>query len=181
MDFVTRRTALYLSRTAVYAGRPTVYVNGPAVRMSRLGLYVEWPGTDASRMRVGRVRTDVRPAGTAVDARGNRDSFVLRVVASSDTASCATMCYMSTVQRAEVLVGVRELRQNLSVYLARLSAGTVFRVTDRGKVMLSGFEHEGRYMGRICILSFRTRRDRVDTCIAHVAEEAERIARRLGA
>jgi antitoxin (DNA-binding transcriptional repressor) of toxin-antitoxin stability system len=45
------------------------------------------------------------------------------------------MCYMSTVQRAEVLVGVRELRQNLSVYLARLSAGTVFRVTDRGKAV----------------------------------------------
>lgn len=32
----------------------------------------------------------------------------------------------------EVNVGVRELRQNLSVYLSRLSDGTVFRVTDRG-------------------------------------------------
>jgi len=34
--------------------------------------------------------------------------------------------------RSEVEVGVRELRQNLSVYLARLSEGTVYRVTDRG-------------------------------------------------
>jgi len=32
----------------------------------------------------------------------------------------------------EVPVGVRELRQHLSVYLARLATGTVFRVTDRG-------------------------------------------------
>ncbi len=32
-------------------------------------------------------------------------------------------------------VGVRELRQNLSVYLARLTTGTVFRVTDRGRAV----------------------------------------------
>ena len=30
---------------------------------------------------------------------------------------------------------MRELRQNLSVYLARLSTGTVFRVTDRGRAV----------------------------------------------
>lgn len=42
------------------------------------------------------------------------------------------MCYMKTVVRSEIEVGVRELRQNLSVYLARLSEGTVYRVTDRG-------------------------------------------------
>jgi prevent-host-death family protein len=38
------------------------------------------------------------------------------------------MCYMST--RAEV--GVRELRQNLSVYLARVIRGETLEVTDRG-------------------------------------------------
>ena len=32
-------------------------------------------------------------------------------------------------------VGVRELRQDLSVYLTRLKAGTVFRVTDRGRAV----------------------------------------------
>jgi antitoxin (DNA-binding transcriptional repressor) of toxin-antitoxin stability system len=42
------------------------------------------------------------------------------------------MCYMKAPPKSEIEVGVRELRQNLSVYLARLSAGTVFRVTDRG-------------------------------------------------
>ena len=45
------------------------------------------------------------------------------------------MCYMSASRRREVPVGVRELRQNLSVYLARLSTGTVFRVTDRGRAV----------------------------------------------
>ena len=42
------------------------------------------------------------------------------------------MCYMRALLKSEVEVGVRELRQNLSVYLARLSEGTVYRVTDRG-------------------------------------------------
>jgi prevent-host-death family protein len=44
------------------------------------------------------------------------------------------MCYMEPVG-AEETVGVRELRQNLSVYLARVSRGTVFRVTERGKAI----------------------------------------------
>lgn len=43
------------------------------------------------------------------------------------------MCYMNTAATAEASVGVRELRQNLSVYLERVAAGTVFRVTDRGR------------------------------------------------
>jgi antitoxin (DNA-binding transcriptional repressor) of toxin-antitoxin stability system len=45
------------------------------------------------------------------------------------------MCYMATGRKTEVPVGVRELRQNLSVYLARLASGTVFRVTDRGRAV----------------------------------------------
>ena len=36
------------------------------------------------------------------------------------------MCYMERV-------GIRELRQNLSVYLAEVKTGTAFAVTDRGK------------------------------------------------
>ena len=36
------------------------------------------------------------------------------------------MCYMERV-------GIRELRQNLSVYLAKVKTGSVFAVTDRGK------------------------------------------------
>ena len=44
------------------------------------------------------------------------------------------MCYMRRVETgSEDTVGVRELRQNLSVYLARVAEGTVFRVTDRGR------------------------------------------------
>ena len=44
------------------------------------------------------------------------------------------MCYMrSAATETEASVGVRELRQNLSVYLERVAAGTVFRVTDRGR------------------------------------------------
>ena len=43
--------------------------------------------------------------------------------------ACATLCVMRTYRR----VGVRELRQNLSVYLRRTLAGETLEVTDRGQ------------------------------------------------
>jgi prevent-host-death family protein len=48
------------------------------------------------------------------------------------------MCYnvlhdQGAVLNAGTSIGVRELRQNLSVYLARVATGTVFTVTDRGQ------------------------------------------------
>ena len=39
------------------------------------------------------------------------------------------MCYMEPVEQ----VGVRELRQNLSVYLASIARGETLEVTDRGQ------------------------------------------------
>ncbi len=49
------------------------------------------------------------------------------------------MCYMTEPHSAQTVrplradrVGVRELRQNLSVYLARVIAGERLEVTDRG-------------------------------------------------
>ena len=43
----------------------------------------------------------------------------------------ATMCVIMSDSR----VGVRELRQNLSVYLRRVKAGEALEVTDRGNVV----------------------------------------------
>jgi prevent-host-death family protein len=40
------------------------------------------------------------------------------------------MCYMKHRERQ---VGVRELRQNLTVYLRRVTAGETLEVTDRGR------------------------------------------------
>lgn len=48
-------------------------------------------------------------------------------------------------------------------------------VTGRGRVMLTGADVEGRYLGRVCVLSFRTRRDRIDACVDDVAAEAAAI------
>src|SRR5471032_2113816 len=42
------------------------------------------------------------------------------------------MCYMDMDMDTEEQVGVRELRQNLSVYLARIARGETLEVTDRG-------------------------------------------------
>lgn len=40
---------------------------------------------------------------------------------------------MSEIERRPARVGVRELRQNLSVYLARVKAGESFEVTEHGQ------------------------------------------------
>jgi aromatic-L-amino-acid decarboxylase len=50
------------------------------------------------------------------------------------------------------------------------------RVTRRGKVMLTGCEADARYLGRVCVLSFRTRQERIETCVQHLAEEAAAIS-----
>jgi len=44
---------------------------------------------------------------------------------------CATMCVIMNDSK----VGVRELRQNLSIYLRRVKAGEALEVTDRGNVV----------------------------------------------
>jgi prevent-host-death family protein len=42
------------------------------------------------------------------------------------------MCYMSETGSRPARVGVRELRQNLSVYLDRVKAGETLEVTEHG-------------------------------------------------
>ena len=46
---------------------------------------------------------------------------------------CATVCYMREGTSRPAQVGVRELRQNLSVYLRRVQAGETLDVTDHGR------------------------------------------------
>ena len=48
-------------------------------------------------------------------------------------AGCATLCYMVAEPKDADTVGVRELRQNLSVYLRRVAAGETLRVTEHGR------------------------------------------------
>jgi aromatic-L-amino-acid decarboxylase len=46
------------------------------------------------------------------------------------------------------------------------------RITRRGKVMLTGAQVGERFLGRVCVLSFRTRREEMDICVQQMAEEA---------
>jgi aromatic-L-amino-acid decarboxylase len=52
------------------------------------------------------------------------------------------------------------------------------RVTRRGRVMLTGCDAGGRYLGRICVLSFRTRGGQIATCVEQLAEESCALVRR---
>lgn len=45
------------------------------------------------------------------------------------------------------------------------------RVTARGQVMLTGATVGERFLGRVCVLSFRTRRQQMETCVRQLAEE----------
>ena len=49
------------------------------------------------------------------------------------------------------------------------------RVRARGRVMITGCEAGGRFLARVCVLSFRTRQAQVDTLVEHVAEETAAI------
>jgi aromatic-L-amino-acid decarboxylase len=49
------------------------------------------------------------------------------------------------------------------------------RVRERGRVFLTGCWISDRFLGRVCVLSFRTHRDRIQDCIEHVAEESARL------
>jgi aromatic-L-amino-acid decarboxylase len=49
------------------------------------------------------------------------------------------------------------------------------RVNARGRVMLTGCTAGGRFLGRICVLSFRTRRRHVEAAVEQIGEEAAAI------
>jgi aromatic-L-amino-acid decarboxylase len=55
------------------------------------------------------------------------------------------------------------------------------RVTARGKVMLTGASVGERYLGRVCVLSFRTRRREMETCVQQIAEETRALLASAGA
>jgi aromatic-L-amino-acid decarboxylase len=45
------------------------------------------------------------------------------------------------------------------------------RVNARGRVMLTGCTVDGRFLARVCVLSFRTRRQNVETAVEQIIEE----------
>jgi aromatic-L-amino-acid decarboxylase len=47
------------------------------------------------------------------------------------------------------------------------------RVNARGRVLLTGCTVDGRFLARICVLSFRTRRQHVEAAVEQIVEEAE--------
>ena len=51
----------------------------------------------------------------------------------------------------------------------------VERVNLRNRVMLSGAVVEGRFLARVCVLSFRTRARHMEACVTDLAEEATAI------
>jgi aromatic-L-amino-acid/L-tryptophan decarboxylase len=46
------------------------------------------------------------------------------------------------------------------------------RVIARGRILLTGCEVDGEYLARVCVLSFRTRRAHMETCVRQIAEES---------
>jgi aromatic-L-amino-acid decarboxylase len=53
----------------------------------------------------------------------------------------------------------------------RATADLLERVTRRGRIMLTGCTVDGRFLGRVCVLSFRTRQAQIDALVDHMAQE----------
>lgn len=53
-------------------------------------------------------------------------------------------------------------------------------VAKRARVFLTGCSTDGRYLARVCVLSFRTRQAHIDACVEDVAAEARAIVARAG-
>ena len=51
------------------------------------------------------------------------------------------------------------------------------RVRERGQIMMTGCTIDSRFLARVCILSFRTRRPHVDTCIQQIRQETAKVLR----
>lgn len=49
------------------------------------------------------------------------------------------------------------------------------RITARGQIMLTGATVGERYLGRVCVLSFRTRRAEMALCVQQLAEEVAKL------
>jgi aromatic-L-amino-acid decarboxylase len=60
----------------------------------------------------------------------------------------------------------------------RATADLLERVTRRGRVMLTGCTVDGRFLGRVCVMSFRTRQAQIDACVEDLATELADIWRR---
>jgi aromatic-L-amino-acid decarboxylase len=54
------------------------------------------------------------------------------------------------------------------------------RVNARGRVLLTGCTTGGRFLARVCILSFRTRQRRVEEAVQQIAEETAAIQAEAG-
>ena len=60
--------------------------------------------------------------------------------------------------------------------LAKQNAATrtlMDRVTARGDVMLTGATVGERFLGRVCVLSFRTRKSQMETCVQQLTQESK--------
>ena len=51
------------------------------------------------------------------------------------------------------------------------------RIRARGRVFLTGCTIDDRFYARICVLSFRTRREHMETCLEHLEEELATVYR----
>jgi aromatic-L-amino-acid decarboxylase len=49
------------------------------------------------------------------------------------------------------------------------------RTTRRGRVMLTGCSAHGRFLGRVCVLSFRTHQPEIDALIEDMAAAIQEI------
>ncbi len=59
----------------------------------------------------------------------------------------------------------------------RATKSLLAQIAERRRVLLSGCRVEGRELARVCVMSFRTRREHVESCLREIANGLARIRR----
>ena len=107
---------------------------------------VDSPGRGGSLPRTGSGRTLLTEAAARFDVpiepifRANDESLVQVAAAIGSGKLSATMCYMERI-------GLRELRQNASRYIARVARGETVEVTQRGRLVARIVPAAPRHLG----------------------------------
>ena len=132
-------------------------------------------GPDLSRGFPGlRVWLSVKLLGAARFRAAIAEKRQLAVEASARIARIAGVTVMAPPELSLFAFHLTHVTGGLDAE-NRATRELVDRIRDRGKVMLTGCTVAGRFLARVCILSFRTRQAQVDTLVEQIEEETASI------
>jgi aromatic-L-amino-acid decarboxylase len=135
-------------------------------------------GPELSREARGlRVWLPLKMHGAAVFRRALDEKLDLSAVAARAIAAIEGIEMIAEPQLSLFAFRLRPPGADLDeAALERLNRALLQHVNERQRVFLSGSRSKGRFFVRVCVLSFRTHRDRIDALVEDVASAVRALA-----